>query len=264
MAVREMTGEKLPPTHLSLALGTPPAAPGTIFVLAVGSGFTVGPRENRTVVFGRNRPDVHVCVGEDDRRVSRHHGTLTYRQERWWVANTGRLPIRLPGGWLLFAGEDEVPLEDGYTPLFVRGAGRREHLLEVYVTGPDGQAPRRQPSDATHPPRTWRLNPDERIALVVLGQRYLLHEDRPQPLAWREAAAQLAQLRPDAGWTAKKVEHAVVAVRTRLSKGGVPGLTREEVGEPVGNALNDNLLRELMESTTLVPPDLALLDSDQS
>jgi hypothetical protein len=40
----------------------------------------------------------------------------------------------------------------------------------------------------------------------------------------------------------------------------VPGLTREEVGEPVGNALNDNLIRELVLSTTLVPPDLALLD----
>jgi hypothetical protein len=40
---------------------------------------------------------------------------------------------------------------------------------------------------------------------------------------------------------------------------GVSGLTREESGEPVGSALNDNLLRELLLSTTLVPPDLALL-----
>lgn len=38
------------------------------------------------------------------------------------------------------------------------------------------------------------------------------------------------------------------------------GLTKAEVGEPVGNALNDNLLRELVLSTTLVPPDLGLLD----
>jgi hypothetical protein len=52
----------------------------------------------------------------------------------------------------------------------------------------------------------------------------------------------------------------VGAVRTRLAKDGVAGLTREEVGEPVGNVLNDNLMRELLLSTTLVPPDLALLD----
>ena len=74
-----------------------------------------------------------------------------------------------------------------------------------------------------------------------------------------EAAAMFAELQPDAGWTPKRVEHAVTAIRTRMSKGGVPGLTREEVGEPVGNALNDNLIRELVLSTTLVPPDLELL-----
>ncbi len=108
-------------------------------------------------------------------------------------------------------------------------------------------------------PLLWRLDDDERRVLTVLGQRYLLHEHRPQPLSWRQAADQLAELQPDAGWTPKRVEHAVTAIRTRMSKGGVPGLTREEVGEPVGNALNDNLIRELVLSTTLVPPDLELL-----
>lgn len=57
------------------------------------------------------------------------------------------------------------------------------------------------------------------------------------------------------------VEHLVVGVRTRLSRDGVAGLTRAEIGEPVGNSLNHNLLRELLLSTTLVPPDLALLDA---
>ena len=74
------------------------------------------------------------------------------------------------------------------------------------------------------------------------------------------AAAQLAELRPAAGWTRKRVEHLVVGVRNRLSADGVAGLTRAEIGEPVGNALNHNLLRELLLSTTLVPPDLAVLD----
>jgi hypothetical protein len=50
----------------------------------------------------------------------------------------------------------------------------------------------------------------------------------------------------------------VAGVRIRPSRGCF-GLTREESGEPVGSALNDNLLRELLLSTTLVPPDLALL-----
>ncbi|MGH3874906.1 MAG: hypothetical protein ACRDSR_25960 [Pseudonocardiaceae bacterium] len=35
---------------------------------------------------------------------------------------------------------------------------------------------------------------------------------------------------------------------------------RNEVGEPVGNALNHKLILELLLSTTLVPPDLRLLD----
>jgi hypothetical protein len=40
----------------------------------------------------------------------------------------------------------------------------------------------------------------------------------------------------------------------------VPGLTRDEVGDPVGNALNHNLMMELVSSATLVPPDLRVLD----
>ncbi|MGH3622723.1 MAG: FHA domain-containing protein [Sciscionella sp.] len=246
--------------HDSLAFGVPPSAPGTIFALAIAGGIVVGPRDGRTILFGRNRPDVHVCVGEDDRKVSRQHGVLTHRKDLWWVSNTGRLPIRLPGSRLLFGDEDPVPLDEGYTPLFVRGSSGREHLLELYVTGPGGQRPALRHRDVTEPPRTWRLSADERLVLIVLGQRYLLHEARPQPLPWRQAAEALAELQPDAGWTPKRVEHMVVAVRSRLSRNGVPGLKREEVGEPVGNALNDNLLKELVHSTTLVPPDLAILD----
>ena len=54
----------------------------------------------------------------------------------------------------------------------------------------------------------------------------------------------------------------VTAVRERLSRDGIPGLTRKEIGEPVGNLLNENLIKTLMLSTTLVPPDLALLDDE--
>jgi len=52
----------------------------------------------------------------------------------------------------------------------------------------------------------------------------------------------------------------ITAVRAWLSQAGVARLTPEEVGEPVGNTLNHNLLTELVQSSTLVPPDLAVLD----
>ena len=253
-------GQRLSGNHDSLAFGVPRPTPGAIYALAIGGGFAVGPREGRKVVFGRNKPEVHVCIGEDDRKVSRQHGLLTCQDGQWWVSNTGRLPIRLPGSQWLFSNEESLPLAAGYTPLFVPGTRGREHLLELFVAGDDGSRPVPRPGDVTEPPRTWALSPAERMALVVLGQRYLLHESDPQPLGRQQTAEQLELLQPEEGWTARKVEHMVGAVRTRLSKAGVTNLTREEVGEPVGNKLNDNLLRELVLSTTLVPPDLRLLE----
>jgi hypothetical protein len=253
-------GKRLPGTHDSLAYGVPRSTAGAIYALAISGGVTMGPSEGRTVVFGRNKPEVHVCIGEDDRRVSRQHGMLTHRAGQWWVSNTGRLPIRLPGSQWLFAAEESLPLNEGYTPLFVPGTRGREHLLELYVAGNDGQRPVTRHDAATDPPKTYRLLPDERLALVLLGQRYLLHESDPQPLTRQQVAEQLIDLRPGAGWTHRRVEHLLAAVRERLSRAGVAGLTREEVGEPVGNKLNDNLIRALVLSTTLVPPDLRLLD----
>ena len=253
-------GRRLGRDHDSLAYGVPDSVPGSLYALSIGGGVTMGPREGRTVVFGRNKPEVHVCIGEDDRRVSRRHGLLTHRLGQWWVSNTGRLPIRLPGSQWLFASEESLPLAEGYTPLFVPGTRGREHLLELFVAGPDGRRPESRHDALTDPPKTWRLQPDERLALVLLAQRYLLHESDPQPLTRQQVAAQLTELQPDAGWTHRRVEHLLTGVRERLSRGGVAGLTREEVGEPVGNKLNDNLIRALVLSTTLVPPDLRQLD----
>ncbi|SDD80613.1 FHA domain-containing protein [Actinokineospora iranica] len=246
--------------HDSLARGVPHATPGAIVARALTGRLHVDPVEGRTVRFGRNRPNVDLCVGETDLRVSRQHGLLTRRDGHWWVANTGQSPIRLPGTRWLFRDEEAVPLANGYTPLFVRGSRDREHLLELYVA--DGTAKQLVPQHESviQPPTRWRLTPDERLLLVALGQRYLLHEANPQPVSRQQVAEVMAELRPDANWSVKRVEHMVAEVRARLSAGGVPGLLREEVGEPVGNTLNDNLLRELMLSTSLVPPDLALLD----
>ncbi len=253
----------LPADHHSLALGVPAgAAPGTLHVLALTGGITVRPREGRTVLFGRNRSDVHVCVGENDRRVSRQQGILTHLDDQWWVRTTGKLPLRLPRSRLLFNQDDPIPLPAGYTPLFVRGSSGREHLVEVHVQAEAGDGPAVGPEDVTQPPNVWPLSPTERLVLVVLGQRYLLHELYPNPLSWRQVAEHLNEISPDQHWSGKSVEHIVLAVRARLSRGGVAGLTRDEVGEPVGNTLNHNLVHELMVTTTLVPPDLRLIGYD--
>lgn len=257
--VMAVKSRPLPPTRGSLATGVPEAEPGTMFAQSVGGGIEVRAREKRTIVFGRDRAAVHVCLGPDDRQVSRQHGRLVHRGGRWWVHNTGKLPIQLPGSQLLFTGEEPVPLATGYSPMFVHGSRKRVHLLEVYVAGETGDRPAPRPDDPTQPPARWSLDDAERLALVVLGQRYLLHEARPVPQTWQQTASQLHELRPDDGWNHKRVERLVEKVRMRLSARGVPGLTRDEVPEPIGNALNDNLLRELLLSTTLTPRDLALI-----
>jgi hypothetical protein len=245
--------------HRSLALGVRSSTPGALSALAITGGVMAEPADG-PIRFGRNRPDVDVCVGEDDLRVSRQHGVLTHDSGQWWVVNIGRTPIRLPHSLMLHSEGDPVPLASGYTPLFLRGSNGREHLLELYVAGPDGARPRTMHGAITQPPRTWRLTEEEKLVLVVLGQRYLLHEARPQPLSRQRAADQLTELQPKAKWTARRVEHMVADVRSRLSSGGVFGLRREELDEPVGNSLTDNLFKELIASTTLVPPDLALLE----
>ncbi|MFD8492725.1 FHA domain-containing protein [Amycolatopsis sp. NPDC059657] len=251
----------LPATHQSLARGVRDGdVRGVLHVLTVSGGIAVGPKEGRSVLFGRNRPEVHVCVGEDDRRISRRQGVLTYHGSCWWISSLGRVPLRLPGSRLLFKQDESFPLAAGYTPVFVRGSGGREHLVEVHVRS--DEPPRAEHTCTTQPPGTWALTSAERLALVVLSQRYLLHEPCPSPLSWRQAAQHLSDMWPEACWTQKKVEHLVGAVRKRLSRAGIAGLTKEEVGEPVGNMVNHNLIRELLESGTLVPPDLSSLICD--
>jgi hypothetical protein len=249
-----------PRTHRSLAQGVANVAPGALCALTVATGLTVAPKEGLSLRFGRNKPQVEVCVGENDLHVSRVHGLVHHRQNHWWVSNTGRAPIRLSGSLMLHTDSEPIPLATGYTPLFLRGSRGREHLLEFYVAGADGGIPSSRPGEATEAPKRWRLTAAEHAALTVIGQRFLLMAPNPQPLSRQEAAEQLREVQPDAGWTPKRVEHLVSAVRRRLSDSGVPGLRREEVGEPVGLTLTVNLLRELVLSTTLVPLDLALLD----
>ncbi|MGH3909742.1 MAG: FHA domain-containing protein, partial [Pseudonocardiaceae bacterium] len=249
----------LPAGTGSLARGLPPCPRGTLFVLGERGGISAASTAGFTVVFGRSVLDAHVCVGENDRRVSRRQGTLRSDGKRWTIHNAGTVPIRFPGSQLLLYGHEEL-LPVAYTPLFIRTAPGREHLLEVRVAGNPSTPSTACHDQLTEKPEMWELTERERLVLVVLSQRYLRHEAHPQPLSWSQVAEELGELQPHVRWTAKQAEHVVGGVRNRLVKQDVRGLTRLEVGEPVGNALNHNLLVELLLSTTLVPPDLRMLD----
>ena len=242
----------------TLARGLPPAPAGTLFVLGEVGGVRVEPRAGFTVVFGRNEPEVHVCVGADDKRVSRQHGLLHPDRDGWAIRNTGQVPIRFPGSQLLLAGHEE-PLPMAYTPLFIRTSRTREHLLEVRVaTGSTASAGSVAADTRTADAQPWRLSAIEQLVVVCLGQRYLRHEPRPQPLTWAQVAAELGETQPGQNWTSQRAAMIVHRIRERLTV-QVPGLTREEIAEPVGNTLNHNLLVELLTTATIVPPDVRQL-----
>jgi hypothetical protein len=243
----------------SLAHDVPPAPVGTLHLRATGGLFRREPERGLVLRFGRgHRPDIDVVVGADDMRVSRLHGALTYWRGCWWLRIVGREPVRLPDGQLVDATSDPVPLAIGYTPLFVTGSGCREHLVELYVTGFHEPFGRR-------PPRTWPLDEEERLVLVVLGQDYLRHAPEPRPLPYPRAAVQLGYLCPAEVWGARRIALTVAQVVERLARGGGFPHPLKRRGRGAGNdaALLHNLLRGLVAAGTLVPPDLALLDDDE-
>lgn len=240
-----------------------PRQPGTLQARSLTGGIQVVPQPGRTVRFGRGpKPQVHLQIGVDDTRVSRHHGELLFRDRSWWLRNTGQQLLRLPHGLLMHATTEPVPLAAGYTPVFVRGSGYREHLVELYVTDYDDNGPATKETAPTVPPQRWPLDDRERLVLIVLGQEYLRYDPEPRPLVYRRAVAQLQVLQPEYGWTTRKVQDRVGAVRKRLHQSGCvrSKLMREEDDDACDGTLMHNLLRELVDTTTLVPPDLAELD----
>lgn len=253
----------LPQDIGSLSRTAPTARPGTLFVLGANGGMSVAPDADFPLMFGRNEPDVHVCVGAGDRRVSRQQGLITREASRWVLRNTGKLPIRFPGARLVLGG-GQAELPAGYTPLFIISS-RQEHLLEVRITASaqaTGAFGRRESNEAETYDRDARdLSEDEKQVLVCLAQRYLRDEPYPQPLTWAQVAYELGALRPAERWSAKRAAYIVTNVRQRLSREyGVPGLLEEEIPQPVGNALNHNLITHLLVTTTLTKPDLSLLE----
>jgi hypothetical protein len=258
--------EQFPPQIVppgSPAGNVPPSAPrGTIFVLGPAGGYAVPPRKY-TLLFGRDREDVHIPVGIDDPAVSRRHGVFACDGPGgdWWLRNTGKLPIELPDGTLVLTGHARV-IEPGYTPLVISSSKQRSHLMEVRLTGQAGRPPRAAPKAKTEPPEViYELSPNERLVLTALAQRYLAgHESYPLPMTWEETA-RLVNASPYAAktWNHRTVANTVEDVRERLRRRGVRGLMREEVGEPVGATLSVNLIRELLKTATLSAEDLELL-----
>jgi hypothetical protein len=245
----------------SLAHWQPEAPPGTLFAVGANGGMRVAPRPGFSLVFGRCEPEVHVCVGADDQYVSRRQGHIGWDGSRWVLTNEGRRPIRLPVSRLLLGG-DQSPLASGYTPLFIV-APSQEHLLEIRIIGrPAPRRPEDGPDAQTREGEVWLLSEVEKLVLVCLGQSYLRGDPRPQPLTWNLVEAELCELRPEERWTGKRAAHIVAAVRRRLSLAGVRGVMEDEVPPPATFMINNNLIVELLTSTTLVRADLSLLEQD--
>ncbi|GAA3562560.1 hypothetical protein GCM10022222_52820 [Amycolatopsis ultiminotia] len=234
-----------------------PTPPGALAVRSLSATKTVLPAEHARLPFGRDPGTDGVPVGPDDRRVSREHGSFTYRNGSWWLLNSGQTPIEYAATRRLHADDEPVPMPPGRTILLlVVGTGGRKHPLEVYVAGADRDRPP-PAAGPTLPAQVWRLSERERLVLTLLGQQFLRREHRPQPMSRGHVAALMAELEPGEGWDEKKVDRVITPVRNRLSAAGVAGLKREEVPEPIGNSLNHNLLTELtIRTATLTRADL--------
>ncbi|MCI2416055.1 FHA domain-containing protein [Saccharopolyspora sp. K220] len=265
MAVQDFVPQVLPGWVRGLAAGVPkpppgekpmpPAPPGTIFVLADEGGYAVPPRRFE-LFFGRGTPNVHVPIGIGDSRVSRRQGVLTCQGSEWWMRNEGKLPIQLPGDALLLSGQ-EMPVPDGYLPLFIGDPASRTHLLEVRVISAKRLDPAVEPDSPTAIPQTDELSEAERLVLTALAKRYLHGQRHAQPATWKEVADTLNRLPSGKKWTEKTVANTVAPVRRRLA------ITRDDLPEPLGNALNHKLIQVLLRNATLTPSDLEQLgDAD--
>ncbi|MQM26286.1 FHA domain-containing protein [Glycomyces albidus] len=267
----------LPPWVRSLAAGVPeapenavplpPAPLGTVFALGEEVGWAVPPRPFE-LLFGRDEDNVNIPLGVKDKRISRVHGRLVCHGSEWTIRNEGRLPMLLPGDSMLLSGHERV-IEHSYMPVYIGDLSEAVHCLEIRLIGgkrtPDDGAA----DDETAVPGKHDLSEIERLVLTSLAQRYLRGLPRPQPVSWRQVADDMRRSRfaADRNWNEGTAARVVAGVRERLShpeyRPRVAGLLRDEVfGEPLGNALNDNLIRALLQSTTLDPEDLRRLDAD--
>jgi hypothetical protein len=233
------------------------AAPaGTLFVLGDDGGYAAAAVTGRELVVGRNTPDVHVAVGRDDAYISRQHATVRCVEHgagtRWVLRNGGTLPIRVPDTEPLLRAH-ELPLPTGYTPVYIQGA--QLHVVELLVSDGRRQRGAVRPDTSTGNLRL-PLTRREWLVLVAMFRDVLAREDQALPLTWNETAKVLNGVPGQSGWTDRRAENVVDAVKQRLTAAGIDRLTRETAPS---EALKANLLRVLVDTGTLLPDDLQVL-----
>ena len=197
--------------------------PGTLVVLEPGGGLTVSPTEGMVLWFGRDRPNVHICVGSDDAGVSRRHGALGV-QLRVLV---GTRPGRAAGPGRRHPGAPEGGRAGP--------AGRRPDLAARGGRRPTGRAPRARAGGR----RGRAAAPQAGLGhgagpLLPAGPGGAAGADgrRPAraPAPSRRDVAHLPARRPRNSsvlqpgvWAPRKVERLVKRVRERLAAQGVEG-----------------------------------------
>lgn len=212
------------------------------------------------VTFGRNSEVVDLCVGENDRGVSREHVLLTFREGLWWLRNTGQRQVEIDDVQTIGPYDEEAALPDGYSSLRVHGANTG-HTIEVLVVGPDEWEPTGPSRSTTIPVRGWPLHRRERLAVVAIAEFYLRGEPDAEPRTWRQAAEVLGEADADGNWTHRSVEHVVGGVRMRMAAKGEEGLVAGEE-KVAGDTLKRNLIKILRDSGTISRRDLGLIDPD--
>lgn len=150
-----------------------------------------------------------------------------------------------PAGTLFVLGED-----GGYA-----AAGTRLHVVEVLVSEGRGDAGPARPGTGTRD-LGLPITPRERLVLVALFRYVLARADNAHPLSWKETSRVLEEVPGQRGWTERKAEAVVDTVRHKLTAIGVTGLTTDTAAP---EAIKGNLQRALLDTATLVPPDLRLL-----
>lgn len=274
MATDRHLPQVLPDWIRSLAPGIPhaprgerqldPMPPGTLYALTEHAGWAV-PSASIALEFGRADGDVHLPIGVDDPRISRVHGRFRCVGGEWWIRNEGS-PIKVlyPEESLLLTGHERA-MPRGYTPLLLGDPTERLHFLEVRIDSHDRGTSAVGPDSVTLPPQQFDLTERERLVLTCLAQNYLLGLPRPQPVTWKQIAADLNEIAGEEEWIPHRAANVTGGIRQRLSHPEckpyrVPGLmSAEDRGTPIGNALNVNLIRAMIQSTTLRPDDLKLL-----
>lgn len=253
--------EFLPPTMPSLSAAVPRGPKGTLWLLGADGGWVTPPADGRPVTFGRNAAEMNVCIGAGDDQVSRCHGRLLHYGSEWWIRNEGRWPIQMSDSRLPMLAEQERPMSTGYTQLTI-DTRRREHRLEVYVSGGSDEPPHSTVGEDDNPTAAgsvWTISIRQRMVVTVLAQRYLESGDGyPQPLPWHAVAQELNELSDASDWNERKAARVIEGLRKDLEAQGWDGPPKD-LPQPIGNAINDSIIQELLNSATVTPRDLALL-----